>query len=348
MDALEHVARMTRSRDRVLIDTTLVSSLLDLLPELSQVTLWRIVAEQDEQRWLPVVHQSRGDLIAFDESLQPQWSELASLDSMPIHARVLTARQIVREQVTDEDSGQPVELCVMPMPDDHAVQGVIELRSVQPLDDQHEVLVRGVLRIVHNFQVLLDDSERDTLTGLLNRKSFDETFLKATVFEATRQFGTSSDRRRQVSQRHWLGVVDIDHFKQVNDLYGHLIGDEVLVLMARIMRSTFRYHDRAYRFGGEEFVLLLTAPNEQAAGAAFERLRHNVEHFAFPRVGRVTASIGFSDVRPGDTPQAAFDRADRATYYAKQHGRNQVHYYDVLVESGALESGPSVGEIELF
>jgi diguanylate cyclase (GGDEF)-like protein len=347
VDALEHVASMTRSRDRVLVDTTLVSSLLDLLP-LTKVTLWRVVTQEGEQRWLPGASQARGDLVALAEPLTPQWSELALLDTKAVHARAMLEQLVVRQPATDpQTAGQ--HLCLMPLPLDQAMDGaVIELYSKQPLDTAQERLVQGVLRIVHNFQSLLDYSERDTLTGLLNRKSFDETFLKATVFEATQEFCSADDRRRHRNRKHWLSVIDIDHFKRVNDLYGHLIGDEVLVLVARILRSTFRYDDRVYRFGGEEFVVLLTAPDDAAAGAAFERLRRNMANFEFPRVGQVTVSIGYSDVRPGDTPQAAFDRADRATYYAKQNGRNQVHSHERLVAQGALESAPSVGDIELF
>ena len=207
-----------------------------------------------------------------------------------------------------------------------------------------------MLKIHRNFLSLLDYSERDTLTGLLNRKSFDETFLRATALEATRIYGLPlpEGRRRSKVRRHWLGVVDIDHFKRVNDEHGHLIGDEVLLLVARIMRSTFRFDDRLYRFGGEEFVVLLTAPDDDAARIAFERLRTNLAEYRFPRVGHVSGSIGYSDVRPGDTPQAAFERADRAVYHAKAHGRNQVQSQARLVEAGLLDESGSVGEIELF
>jgi diguanylate cyclase (GGDEF)-like protein len=122
----------------------------------------------------------------------------------------------------------------------------------------------------------------------------------------------------------------------------------VLLLVARILRSTFRFDDRLYRFGGEEFVVLLTAPDEAAAGIAFERLRVNLGSYSFPRVGRITGSIGYSDVRPGDTPQAAFERADRAVYHAKQHGRDQVQSQARLVDAGLLDESGIVGEIELF
>lgn len=122
----------------------------------------------------------------------------------------------------------------------------------------------------------------------------------------------------------------------------------MLLLVARILRSTFRFQDQLYRFGGEEFVIMLRCDGEAEALQAFERFRHNMENFAFPQVGRVTVSLGFTEVVPGDTPAAAFERADKAVYYAKQNGRNQVHSQAELVRIGALEDASKVGDVELF
>lgn len=114
------------------------------------------------------------------------------------------------------------------------------------------------------------------------------------------------------------------------------------------MRATFRYHDRLYRFGGEEFVVLLRCADEEGAIIAFERLRANVAQYAFPRVGSVTISVGFTAIRAGDTPSAAIERADRAVYFAKDHGRNQVRNYAVLLDSGDLIEDQQSGDVELF
>ena len=115
------------------------------------------------------------------------------------------------------------------------------------------------------------------------------------------------------------------------------------------MRTCFRFHDRLYRFGGEEFVALIRCENEPDAMQAFERLRQVTEQFAFPQVGKVTLSCGFTRIRPGDTPTAAFDRADKAVYHAKHNGRNQVHAFETLVEAGHLqEEVASKSDVELF
>ncbi|MEO8297318.1 MAG: GGDEF domain-containing protein [Burkholderiales bacterium] len=342
-EALDHVADMTRSRDRDMVDATLVAAFLDLLP-VRQAVLWRMVGDSEEgERWQRSIAQSQGDLVAEaslfmdDELLEPQ--------ALPAHTRAYREVQVLQEPAQD---GCRI---LLPMASEREVEGVVELISDEVLNAVQLKVAQGVLRIHRNFSSLLDYSERDTLTGLLNRKSFDETFLKATVME-TRARGSDLEPERRESQvrRHWMAVIDVDRFKLVNDNFGHLIGDEVLVLVARIMRSTFRYHDRLYRFGGEEFVVLLSAADEAHAGAAFERLRSNLEQFTFPRVGCVTVSVGYTDVRPSDTPQAAFERADRAVYYAKEHGRNQVHSHSALVDSGALDSAAddNIGDVELF
>jgi diguanylate cyclase (GGDEF)-like protein len=122
----------------------------------------------------------------------------------------------------------------------------------------------------------------------------------------------------------------------------------VLLLMSRLMRSSFRHHDQLFRFGGEEFVVLMRCAQPADAAIAFERLRANVERYAFPRVGRITVSIGYSQLRPGDTPTGCFERADKAVYHAKQNGRNQVQDHAALVAAGQLADESRASDVELF
>ena len=225
----------------------------------------------------------------------------------------------------------------------------MEIDTDEALGERDQRLVISILRIYRNFQGLLDYSERDTLTGLLNRKTFDESFMKAATDPHTVQAGEADGRRSEHKRcSYWLGIIDIDHFKRVNDSHGHLMGDEVLLLLSRLMRNSFRFHDRLYRFGGEEFVVLMRCAGGDAAVHAFERLRGNVEGYAFPQVGRITVSIGLTELRPGDTPNGAFERADKAVYYAKAHGRNQVRDHAELVAAGHLAEESKVSDVELF
>jgi diguanylate cyclase (GGDEF)-like protein len=205
--------------------------------------------------------------------------------------------------------------------------------------------IECVARIYGNQIELLDYSELDTLTRLLNRKTFDETFDRLLTAVNSRTDGVGSERRdhREAGSPAWLCVIDIDHFKRVNDSFGHLFGDEVLLRMGDLMRKTFRCGDRLFRFGGEEFVVILNAEDEELASKSFNRFRVSVENHEFPQVGQVTCSIGYTAVSAKDVPTDVVGRADEALYYAKEHGRNQVCCHERLVAEGAIAK-PVVAE----
>jgi diguanylate cyclase (GGDEF)-like protein len=238
-------------------------------------------------------------------------------------------------------------LTLAPLSAQHEGLGVLEITSERELSVEQHILLASLLRIYHSLQGLLDYGERDSLTNLLNRKTFDAAFLKRTMLG---RIPEATDERRDPprSSGHWLGVMDIDHFKKVNDNFGHLIGDEVLILVARLMRSTFRFDDLIYRFGGEEFAIIVNCNCEAHAEAAFNRFRVATQEHVFPQVGRITISLGFTALRPGDTPSAAFERADKAVYYAKSHGRNQVCNHAALVKSGEVTEVTDTHELEMF
>ena len=343
---VDHLAELTGFRDRDIVDVTLVSALHDLLDPIS-VAIYRVVGEGGDERWITRARLGENDAVA---TADPAWADpeaLPQLDRYPARMQAMAGETSI---VTMPGA---LSRSIFPVRTDREVVGVMEIESRVPLRDEDVRMVTSILRIYRNFQGLLDYSERDTLTGLLNRKTFDESFLKATsappMSEAMTQAASPDGRRHAVSaHRHWLGVIDIDHFKSVNDNSGHLSGDEVLLLLSRLMRNSFRFHDRLYRFGGEEFVVLMRCASEDDARMALDRMRANTEAYPFPQVGTITISIGFTEVKPGDTPSAAFERADRAVYYAKGHGRNQVQSHAELVANGELVDDSKTGDVELF
>ncbi|WP_457422401.1 GGDEF domain-containing protein [Roseateles sp. P5_E7] len=330
---VDHLAELTGFRDRDVMDVTLVMALRDLL-EPESAAIYRAVGEPGQERWLTRAHLRAGDAVA---TADPLWAKPATLPLVATHPLRLEAMR-TRSVTQVAQGGQ--WLYLFPIATERDVIGVIEILSTRRLGTGAQRMVSSVLRIYHNFQGLLDYSERDTLTGLLNRKTFDESFLKVLSDLPARPVAghETEDRRHEAATPHYvLGVIDIDHFKTVNDRFGHLIGDEVLLLLSRLMRGSFRFHDMLYRFGGEEFVVLMRCDEEIHAGEAFERLRLNTERYAFPQVGHITVSIGFTEVRNSDGPATAFERADKAVYHAKGHGRNQVHNYAALVASGVIQ-----------
>jgi diguanylate cyclase (GGDEF)-like protein len=154
----------------------------------------------------------------------------------------------------------------------------------------------------------------DGLTGAFNRRHFTEL--------ATRQIATAVRNGRPLAAM----MVDIDHFKKVNDTYGHATGDDVIRAVVGVLRAGVRTEDVLCRYGGEEFALVMTEMHGTAADVA-ERLRKQVESLSIPGPVdpiAVTVSIGTADLRPDDRLDNLLARADEALYRAKQSGRNQV------------------------
>lgn len=152
---------------------------------------------------------------------------------------------------------------------------------------------------------------KDTLTQVHNRHMFVELFEKEL-----------SIAKRQISKLS-LAMIDLDHFKKVNDTYGHNIGDYVLKHFASLVISTVREADLFARWGGEEFVLLLRNAGCEEAYCVGEKIRNLLEGYTFNDVGTVTCSIGITEVTSADTIQSAIERADNAMYMAKNGGRNK-------------------------
>ena len=200
-------------------------------------------------------------------------------------------------------------------------------------------ILTTLANIYGNQVKMLDYAELDVLTRLLNRKTFEVTFDRLLSAPAEESLDQSFRERRvplDDCSQAWLCIIDIDFFKRINDEFGHLFGDEVLLRMGDLMRNSFRDGDRLFRFGGEEFVVILNAANSTLAEIGFNRFRACVENHEFPRVGKVTCSIGFTGISRLDVPTDAVGRADEALYYAKQHGRNQVAFYENLVSFGMI------------
>ena len=339
---VDKLADLTALRDHDALDIALVSAIHDvLLPQ--SAAIYRMVGDVGNERWLTCAQLKAGQITpTFDAA----WSELNSLPKLsehPLRQQTATSRQVLQTDACPR-------ITLFPLESTPGSIAVLEIGTPEQLTEESRRLVAGVLRLYLNFQSLLDYGERDALTELLNRKTFDGAFLKATVAHKF-SLESTEDARRDTANvgSYWLAMIDIDHFKRVNDNFGHLIGDEVLLLLARLMRASFRFHDQLYRFGGEEFVVLMRCNGEVEAAAALERLRSTTESHLFPQVGNITISIGFSEIQAGDTPSGAFERADKAVYYAKEHGRNQVSSFAALIASGELaEQTVNVGDMELF
>ncbi|WP_420547356.1 GGDEF domain-containing protein [Curvivirga sp.] len=221
-----------------------------------------------------------------------------------------------------------------------AKEGALELSA--------ESMTRSI-EVFNNYYSLLVYAQTDELTGLLNRNTFNQEIKRISLFASEPKVLKDDPNRTDSGESYWLGLIDIDNFKSVNDSYGHVFGDEVLILVAQSLKRLTRRFDTVYRFGGEEFLVLLRADNKENARAAFERFRQAIESQRFPQVGNVTISVGAIQITGDKSTVEILAKADKSLYYSKQHGRNQFHLYEDLVEQGILEDiDISDGDIELF
>lgn len=339
------VASTTAHRDRDELDRAIARLLMQFLEPYS-VTLLRLVGEGPVKR---IEHRVRLSRATTEEGpvRRGAGEELPLLAEFPQLQQCVAGKAAVQWREADGEF-----TTAFPVSGEREIVGVLVVETDAPVSVRDSDLVQGILGIVKNHLALLDYGELDALTGLLNRKTFEGHFerMRRRLWDqtATDSVALASQKGASGPEPSWLALIDIDHFKSVNDRYGHLFGDEVLLLVSQLMKRAFRGADQLFRFGGEEFVVVLEHASEAGAQLAFERLRTTVADYAFPQVGRVTISLGYTRVLPQDVPTLCVERADAALYYAKEHGRNNVRNCEKLVAAGELEGQFRSGEIELF
>jgi len=359
---LAHILRISSRRDRTEINAELLEALADLFQP-TAVRVMRCYANDEQGQVFHVAGYSATDRYCRNAYL-PEERYCEPIDDDPLLGECW--RTLSMQNAPGPQNG--IRL-VLPIVQDKKLHYLLECLLADDCTIEQRILLLGLTEFFAKHISLLDYGETDTLTELANRKTFDKHLYEVLgsaaddsieVDETPHQTTDTADTvdtvdtpKRRLSQatsaQHWLAVCDIDKFKSINDNHGHLIGDEVLVMMAQLLRRSFRLADQLFRFGGEEFIVVLQPTSRADALRIFERFRRQVETHVFSRVGRVTISIGFTRLVVGDSPSRLIDRADEALYYAKEHGRNRVALYEALVETGRMaEKTIENGEIELF
>lgn len=344
LDLISHVIQISSRRDRTEINSAMVDALKSLFHP-QRLTIYRCYTGTRK----PIVfacasHGPNGKQV--NNAYLPDKKYCMPLERDPLLARCRKERSAVLDYLPDGS-----HRVVFPVMHRNEPIYLIDLSLADTFSADQRVTLMGLIEYFSNHIGLLDYGETDTLTELSNRKTFDKHLFELLGNPSPDADAGSPENRRGGANGHphWLAVCDIDHFKRVNDTFGHLIGDEVLILIAQVMRQSFRFDDHLFRFGGEEFVALLQPMTEHAAISTLERFRSNVEKQSFSRVGKITVSIGFSALVLHDTPTNAIDRADEALYFAKRNGRNQVACYEQLVGAGSLAAKDfATGEVEMF
>jgi diguanylate cyclase (GGDEF)-like protein len=200
--------------------------------------------------------------------------------------------------------------------------GELVFRRNQRFSDEEqghlESLLSALLYPMRNallYRAATQSALRDPLTDTGNRIAMDQTLQR------------EIEMSRRHSQPLSLLMLDIDHFKQINDTYGHSAGDEVLKAVATSIKSQLRNVDMVFRFGGEEFMILLSNTSREAAAMVGERLRFAAQAQDYVAEGKtieLTVSLGCSTLLPGESAESLLRRADSALYVAKREGRNRL------------------------
>jgi diguanylate cyclase (GGDEF)-like protein len=315
-DILETIAELTHLRNRRELERAF-AELVFSLADASCLTLWRVGRKGGEVKLRP--HVSLPQYGAAGPKVPP---------ILPDCQSCLETANPVCSRVAENKAARHV----YPIHDGSRVAGLLEITRPEPFPRLEEHMMASLIKVYSNHAGLLEYGERDELTGLLNRRSFSTIFSQA----ATQTRGV-------------IAVLDIDFFKRINDEFGHPYGDEVLILMAQLMEQSLGECEGVFRFGGEEFLVLIGGASLEDAWRTLDDFRCKVQNTRFPQVGRVTISVGFSGFGAGDSGAAAFGRADEALYLAKQRGRNQVQCFEWLVEEGCLPDAKKANtEVELF
>ncbi len=340
---LTHIERITAERDRTKLNITLAHALREVVGAGSVSILKLLQAPGEAFIWPAAVVDETGAHVHDDGLSVPD-----GMVSIEFYPQLVVCLQSCARQTTGDSTVYPI------LKANGSTFGFVTLTGTVLSEAQLEK-AGSLMAIFTNILSLLDYSEIDTLTGLLNRKTFDQHLIRILYSLAA---GDDSHvqavrlprrrRARTALMDHWLAVVDVDHFKHVNDNFGHLIGDEMLLLIATLMKSSFRAHDKLFRFGGEEFVILLKPAEEHNAFDAFERFRSIVEKFEFPQVGRLTVSIGYVRVAQDDQPSVVLEHADAALYWAKGHGRNRAVKYDADIAAASPAPKGNLSDVEFF
>lgn len=220
------------------------------------------------------------------------------------HVGVAESNEREKSMTTEFGEESPVQVC-------HYYCNTLSIRAQQIIREFNK-LIRIPIKNAIAFARLQQVAMKDPLTSLGNRNMYDET-LKKQIRQAQR-----------ANENLTLLVLDLDNFKPVNDFHGHIEGDKVLVAFAQALSSSLRLSDYAFRFGGDEFCCLLQASGPLSNEKVIERLLQNVDNNDILKKHCVTCSIGSAELKPTDTAETLFMRADTALYKAKKQGKDCV------------------------
>jgi len=339
-NVIDHIARFTSQRDTDLLSFSLLKSVKSMM------------------------FSSKSSIITFDnkgnvisQMIYEEDSCIFKDKNIKVDAELIESIQHMNSSSSEEYSLKRAAgfLSIHLLQHDRKSEQFLVLELPEKLAKVQSYILAGILSIYSNFTSLLVESQTDELTGLANRKTFDSSI--SNIFNDSIRTSEEVEDDRRVSikkqtlenQKYWLAIIDIDRFKNINDNFGHIYGDEILILLAQIIRVSFRLDDLKFRFGGEEFVVVMSGINQEDCNLVLERFRETVESYQFPNIGQVTVSIGAVELKKDVFHVTSIDYADQALYFSKNNGRNKLTFFEHLLSSGEIKVNEvQTGGIDFF
>ena len=342
---LQTIIELTQQHDVDSLEISLITTLSEVIPA-TAIFLVKLSAEGNQDEYIEVMRLAIAPSAESKEKYT--WIHENNICTGKTHVQeCLQHRNPVHYKM---DNG--LTRFFFPISHNNSAVEALGIEANQDLTAWRSI-IEAFVKIYGNYLTILHISERDKLTDLHNRRTFDDKLDKLLRTQRLQyeHYGNHSDKnekRRTYPMAHtWLAMLDIDHFKRINDTYGHLFGDEVILIVAQQLRCFFRRSDLLFRFGGEEFVVILSPLSAELARQLLERFREAIARYKIPQIGLTTISIGYTKIIDGVSSHITLDHADKALYYAKEHGRNCTSSYEVLVANGHL-SGQKKSSVTLF
>ncbi|CAD2223664.1 GGDEF family protein [Pseudoalteromonas sp. 3J6] len=336
---LNSVIKITKNRDVDSLEYSLISTIQEFIG-CKEVSVYKDVEVQGQL----TIEQSLCLKITGEKQFEWQQRQIVTHPEDELLS-CLRSACIITVQSTDG-----IERRWLPITRQEKTVAAISVVS-NSLDSPSQVMLNAFCRIFENYLVILHENERDKLTGLLNRQTFEKKIKQLIEKQVLKVHSLSrgeGKRLQKYASTSWLAILDIDHFKNINDKYGHICGDEVLLILAQNMRHFFRSTDLIFRFGGEEFVIVFEPTEADSISNKMAEFLQLVRNTSFPFIGNMTVSAGLARISPYDFPITVIENADKALYYAKNNGRDKFCIYEDLIAEQLINVQENDSEIDLF
>ncbi|WP_325890923.1 GGDEF domain-containing protein [Grimontia sp. NTOU-MAR1] len=328
IDVLDSVVDITAQTESDTISESLITTVLQLTPA-NQV----LVLDYNSEATPEFMVVACSDIFLYE-------------DERDAIERVIKNCVLIGENIVEYSNDDNQALLAVPVRcgEKGEIEAVVFCKADELKGDEVQ-LIEGLTKIYENYQKIISASERDGLTGLYNRK-----VLTSKIDLLLDRFLIQGDTILDCpSSTHWVCLFDVDQLKVINDTLGHVYGDEILLLITAIMKQVFNEDDILFRYGGDEFVVIMHPQSREEMESTVRRFMQAVHERDYGQAKDVAISLGAAAISEDEANAiTVIGYADQALYKAKQNGRSQLAFYEDLIASGELQSFVPEDDVEMF